>query len=130
MPQNNQDSLDHDDIFLDPDDDEGLPNNQPAKAGGQTGRLGRAKVPFVRVSLPWILDQSLFSAKARLFLLLLHESRWGQRRVHLTGAMAARVGLSKRTKNNNVRQLECEGWVLVERSGKAACDVTVVVDRT
>jgi hypothetical protein len=94
----------------------------------ETGRSKHLKVPFVMVPVPWISDQSLFPARARLLLLLLYESRWGRREVHLTSAMGAKVGLSRWAKNRHARQLECDGLVRIERSGNAALVITMIID--
>src|SRR5215469_9104305 len=81
----------------------------------QRARMRQICDPFVRVKLSWITDPGLFTARGRLFLWLLHQSRWGQHEVRVTAARAAEIGISARNQSRHVRQLEGDGRVRVNR---------------
>jgi DNA-binding MarR family transcriptional regulator len=73
---------------------------------------------YVRVPLQWLTDPSkghVFEPEARLFLLVLYRSHWGQKGVQLTDAVAAEVGVAGSTKRQALNRLERKGWVRVER---------------
>lgn len=95
--------------------------------GVRTSRLPRMTVKFLRIPLLWIADERLFSPNSRLFLLLLHESRWGQRQVILTTAKAAMAKVSSRHKLRCLRQLEEAGLVRIDQVGHASAIVTVLL---
>jgi hypothetical protein len=103
--------------------------DEPKPAKARTARLHRTSIPFVRVPVHWIADDRLFNARSRVLLLLLHESRWGQRKVELTSALAWKAGVGRRDKTRCVSYLEKAGLIRVERVGRAAFVITVVVDR-
>jgi hypothetical protein len=96
-------------------------------------KLPRTRMPhlrdrFVRVKEAWIEDRSLFTAKGRLFLQLLHESRWGQREVRVTATGAAKIGITHRHQSRYVRELERDGRVSVDRTWPRTLTVTVLVE--
>ena len=102
---------------------------EPKPPKARTGRLQRASIPFVRVPVSWIADDRLFNARARILLLLLHESRWGQRKVELTSALARKAGVGRRDKTRCVGYLERAGLIRVEQAGRAASVISVMMDR-
>lgn len=101
----------------------------PKSPKARTGRLQGASIPFVRVPVHWIADDGLFNARSRILLLLLHESRWGQRKVELTSALARKAGVGRRDKIRCVGYLERAGLIQVEQAGRAASVITVMMDR-
>ena len=106
------------------------PPQPPAKP--RTARLRRLPVWFVRVPVSWFdgSDPRPFpfvGERGRLFLFLLHLSRWGQRPVTLTSAVAAPIGQSRQTRSRYLRQLEAEGWVHVVRDGHKTAVVRPIV---
>jgi hypothetical protein len=84
-------------------------------------RMPRMVEPFARVPLSWLLDPQKgadLSAKLRLHLFLLIETREGRRPVTLTNALAARIGISRQEKAICLRQLEKDGSLSVVRNGR------------
>lgn len=72
----------------------------------------------MRFPMQWLLKpvkKHVLGTEARLFLLVLYRSHWGQRGVKLTDAVAAEVGVASSTKRVAVSQLERKGWIRVER---------------
>jgi hypothetical protein len=93
-------------------------------------RLPLLSSKFVRVPLSWLAERHAggpFDAKARIFLLVLLHSFWGQKGVKLTNEMAAGIGVSPSRKTRCLARLEESGWVRVERSGRQAPTVWPVV---
>ena len=108
---------------LDPDEDEN--EQQPPLRRSSAERLGRLSVPFVRVPVSWFDGSDprpypLIGERGRLFLLLLHLSRWGKRSVALTSAVAAQIGQSRKERSRHLKRLETEGWVNITRQGRKA----------
>jgi hypothetical protein len=90
------------------------------------GKLRRITVPFVRVPLAWIADERFrLEPRSRVLLWLLHRSRWGQRKVEFTAADAEKLGMSRWTKNRQIRQLEATGTIRAERLGRRSPAITV-----
>lgn len=90
----------------------------------------RLPAPFVRIPTSWFTTDprpSPFGQRERLFLLLLHLSRWGQRRVVLTTAVAEQIGLSRNARWRQLERLESDGWVRIERHGGKAVAVHPIV---
>jgi hypothetical protein len=101
-----------------------------ARARGETPARARQlqplSDPYVRVPLQWLVSpcrDHVFAPEARLFLLLLYRSHWGQRGVKLTDAVAAEVGIPGKTKRDALRRLERKGWVRVERQERLEAPV-------
>jgi hypothetical protein len=136
MPRNQYEDLEHATV-LDENggDDETVlvvkrRKRQTAKEPEGKGRLGRLPGLFVRVPLSWITGSPRacpFGERDRLFLYLLLRSRFGQRGVKLTSAWAAEVNVSPWARKRHLRWLEAEGWVRVERKGRAAPVVWPIV---
>ena len=132
MPRNQYDELERTAV-LDADEDEQEPaclaDGKRLKRPG-AGRMRPLSTSFVRVPLRWFTDDPRpcpFGQRERLFLLLLHLSRWGQRPVTLTSAVAQQIGLSRTERWRYLEQLEVGGWVHVERDGRKAvvvCPIT------
>jgi hypothetical protein len=92
--------------------------------------LCRLPAPFVRVPVFWFTTDPRpcpFGQRERLFLLLLHLSRWGQRPVTLTSAVAKEIGLSRQRRLQILKQLEAEGWIRVTRNGRRALVVCPII---
>jgi hypothetical protein len=125
MPDKPDDSpFDPNDVFLDPDDEDQIPPNRanraPERLENQGGRLQLPRLPglYARVPLQWLTNpcrEDVFEPEARLFLYLLLRSRWGQRGVHLTNAVATEIRISALVKRRALGRLERKGWVRVER---------------
>jgi hypothetical protein len=93
-------------------------------------RLRRLTEPFVQVPLSWFTTDPRpcpFGQRERLLLLLLHLSRWGQRPVTLTSAVAQQIGLSRKERRRHLAQLEADGWVRVTRNGHKALVVCPII---
>ena len=104
------------------------PEPAPKAVGAKTGKLRKLPDPFVRVRVAWLTEPGLFGPKERLFLWLLHASRWGQRKVKLTADKTAEIGITSGHQSRYVRELERGGWVSVEQPRpRAALIVTVLV---
>jgi hypothetical protein len=110
----------------DPLDD--LPNDTlPPKS--KTSRLSRSPVPFVRVPISAVSDERFgIEPRTRLWLLLLHESRWGKREVELTAMLAAKAGLSRWTKSRLAHDLERRGLIRIKRNGHNSALKIAVID--
>ncbi len=104
---------------------------QPKRHG--TERMRRLPLPFVRVPVSWFTSDDdprpcpFDGPRGRLFLLLLHLSRWGQRPVVLTTTVAEQIGLSRAVRWKHLRQLERDRWVAIERDGNKAVVVRPIV---
>jgi hypothetical protein len=93
-------------------------------------RLRRHPSLFVRVPISWLTKpprEQPFQPRDRLFLYLLFRSHWGQRPVVVTGAFAAEVGISRQSKTQILYGLERTGWIRIERRGRQAPIVRVMV---
>ena len=104
-----------------------LPLQQPQR---RPERLLRLPASFVRVPVSWLTTDPRpcpFGQRERLFLLLLHLSRWGQRPVTLTSADAQQIGLSRKERRRHLAQLEADGWVRVTRNGHKALVVCPII---
>jgi hypothetical protein len=116
------------DVFLSPDDEP--PNRKPKRGRRRVARLQPLPGIFVRVPLQWLCNpcrEHIFKPEGRLFLYLLHHSRWGQRGVMLTSAAAAEIGLSRYAMYRAIEQLERKGWVRVIRRPGCALEVWPIV---
>jgi hypothetical protein len=92
-------------------------------------RLGRLPTAFVRVPVSWFTTDHRpcpFGPQERLFLLLLHLSRWGQKPVTLTSAVTRQIGLSRQQRLQILKRLEAEGWVRITRRGRRALIVNLI----
>ena len=101
---------------------------QPKRRG--VARPARLSAPFVRVPVSWFTTDPRpcpFGQRERLFLLLLHLSRWGQRPVTLTTAVVKEIGLSRAERWRHLRRLEAERWITIERDGNKSVVVHPVV---
>jgi hypothetical protein len=94
-------------------------------------RLRRLPAMFVRVPVSWFTTDPRpcpFGQRERLFLLLLHLSRWGQRPATLTSSATKQIGLSRQRRLQILEQLEAEGWIRAARDGRRAlvvCPITI-----
>jgi hypothetical protein len=114
--------------LLIPEPPEAQAPSQPPRRGPE--RLRRLPAPFVRVPVSWFTigpRACPFGQRERLFLLLLHLSRWGQRPVALTSAVAQQIGLSRKERRRQLAQLEADGWVRVMRNGHKALVVCPII---
>jgi hypothetical protein len=96
---------------------------QPQQPQRDPERLRPLPMMFVRVPVSWFTTDprpTPFGQRGRLFLLLLHLSRWGQRPVALTSSIAQQIGLSGKERRRHLAQLEADGWVRVTRNGHKA----------
>jgi hypothetical protein len=105
-------------------------SSQPTKRRG-VGRLRHLPEPFVRVPVSWFTTDPrpypFEGPRGRLFLLILHLSRWGQRPVALTEAVTSQVGVTRKNKSKLLRRLEGDRWIVVERDGNKAVVVRPIV---
>lgn len=95
-------------------------------------RLRRLPVWFVRIPVSWFNGSDprpypFEGERGRLFLFLLHLSRWGQRPVTLTSAVTAQLGQSRWDRSRHLKRLEADGWVHVVREGHKAMVVRPIV---
>ena len=119
MSRSQYEDLERQTLDDEPDNVEATPANKPAKPE----RLKRLPVAFGRVPIAWLSDgpwPSPFDAQGRLLIYLLYRSRWGQRGVKLTNAVAAELGMTPRTKQRCLLRLEQAGRVRVERTDHGA----------
>ena len=122
---------------LDPDEDEDAAEQKQSTGRKRVSRLPNLPGHFVRIPIAWLRSRrpatrgrprrSLFDSPTRLFLFVLYKSHWGQKGVPLTSALAAEIGMSRRTKNRSLEVLERTGRVRVERKGRAAAIVWPIV---
>ena len=79
---------------------------------------------FVRLPVSWFIGRDrpgpFGDPCSRLFLLILHLSRWGRLSIPLTDAVVSQVGISRQNKWKLLRRLEKDGWIVVERDGNKA----------
>jgi hypothetical protein len=134
MPRNEYDELERAAV-LEADEDKQEPS---CSADGKhlkrsaAERLHRLPTAFVRVPVSWFTTDPRacpFGQRERLFLLLLHLSRWGQRPVTLTSAVAKPIGLSRQHRLQVLNQLEADGWVQITHHGRrtlVVCPITIV----
>lgn len=106
------------------------PPQQPAKCP-PAGRMRPLREPFVRVPVRWFtIDPRPYpfeGPRGRLFFLILHLSRWGQRPVALTENITRQIGVSRQNKWKLLRRLEKDRWIVVERDGNKAVAVRPLV---
>ena len=95
------------------------------KSRGQ--RLPRAGKPFIRTPAEWITNRA-FDDRIRLLWLLIHAAREGIRTepIALTGAFAAKAGVSRYNKNRCLRHWQKAGLIDVDWRNGAAPYVTVL----
>jgi hypothetical protein len=101
------------------------PVQSPQRAPGGK-RMARIPPGWVRVCVPWFTTAERpcpFGQRERLFLLLLHMSRFGARPVNLTSAATEGIGLSRKERWRYLQQFEADGWVRVERDGLKSATV-------
>ena len=117
--------------FVELDEDD--PLAEPATRSAVRHRpqpLKRLPTHFARVPLLWFTKpprKHLFGPRQRLFLLLVYRSHFGQRGVRLTNALAAEIGISRRSKHKCLQRLEDDGWIRVERDGQQVPTVWPIV---
>ena len=94
-------------------------------------RLRRLPEPFVRVPVSWFTTDPrpypFEGPRGRLFLLILHLSRWGRKSVTLTESITHQIGVSRQNKWKLLRQLERDRWIVIERDGNKAVAVRPIV---
>jgi hypothetical protein len=93
-------------------------------------RIPRQVEAFVMVPISAFTRESVrdvFGPRERLYLLLLHLSRRGQKPVKLTTAAVESIGLSSAGRKRCLNQLEAARRIVVERDGNRAAVVRVVV---
>lgn len=131
MPRNQYEDLERQ--ILDPDDDEDEGEQEQARPVERANRqMRRLPVWFVRVPVSWFDGSDprpypFDGERGRLFLFLLHLSRWGQRPVTLTSAVTAQLGQPRWNKSRHLKRLEADGWVHVARDGHKAVVVRPIV---
>jgi hypothetical protein len=94
-------------------------------------RMRRLPESFVRVPVSWFTTDPrpypFEGPRGRLFLLILHLSRWGTRPVVLTDTITRQVYVSRQNKWKLLRRLEKDRWIVVERDGNKAAIVRPIV---
>jgi hypothetical protein len=92
----------------------------------RTQRLPRAGKPFIRTPAEWITNRA-FDDRIRLLWLLIREAREGIRTepIAVTGAFAAKAGISPYNKNRCLRHWQEAGLIGVHWRNGAAPYVTV-----
>jgi hypothetical protein len=89
--------------------------------------MERSRERFARVLAKHLADRRAdrtFHARARLYCLLMIESREGRRPVRLTNAMADGIGLTRFQKLRHLQRLEEDGLVVIARDRNATPIVT------
>jgi hypothetical protein len=110
-----------DDLFLPDDYQAPAASAEDTKRRQRVARLRSLPDPYVRVPLLWFTRPGkghVFEPEARLFLLVVYRSHWGQRGVKLTDAVAAEAGVPGSTKRHALKRLKSKGWVRVEPQGR------------
>jgi hypothetical protein len=115
-----------------PDTPESQNSQQQRPKRPSAEHMRRLPMLFVRVPVSWFTGDDprpcpFEGPRGRLFLLLLHLSRWGQRPVILTTTVAEQIGLSRAVRWKHLRQLERDRWVAIERNGNKAVVVRPIV---
>jgi DNA-binding transcriptional ArsR family regulator len=133
MPRNQYDELEHATVLDDNEDAQEQVRPADTKRARHPGaeRMRPLPTTFVRVPVSWFTDDprpyAFVGQRGRLLFLLLHLSRWGQRPVILTSAVAERIGLSRSETWRHLARLEADGWVRVVRDGQKAVTVHPVI---
>ena len=90
----------------------------------------RLRVAFTMTPMWWLMEPMLgFSPLSRLLLLLVHESRWGCRKIKLTSALLKKARIEPRHRSRYTRQLEVGGYIHTSQKGQQAMVVTVLAQR-
>jgi len=103
----------------------------PRPTKRRVGRIPRLNENYVRVPASWFTGgprQSPFDQRGRLFLLLLHLSRFGARPVVLTSSVVKQLGITRQRRLQIIEQLEADGWVQITRDGRRALAVCPIVN--
>lgn len=115
-----------------PDDDDPLdyvpspPPNKPVP------HMQRANELFARVRLSWLTDRRwdcVFTPRARLFLLLIIESREGRRPVRLTNELARSISLKREAKHRHLREMELTGLITISRNSERSVPIISLIGR-
>jgi hypothetical protein len=107
------------DAFPGPDDEP--PTRKRKKRPERARRMQPLPGAFVRVPIQWLTRPGrphAFDPEARLFLHVLYRSRWGQRGVVVTDAVATEIGVPARIKRRMLRRLAGKGWIRIERRSR------------
>src|SRR4051812_27109637 len=118
MPFDNE-SLEN--VILDETDGETLSQKSAKKSNKR--KMPRLPPGYVRVPVSWFMTYQRpcpFGQRERLFLWLLHETRFGTRSVTLTSNVIKNVELSRQERWRYLKQFEADGWVCIERDNKKA----------
>ena len=133
MARNQYDELEHATVLDEDEDEQVQAHPTDTKRAERRGaeRMRPLPIRFVRVPVSWFTDDprpyAFVGQRGRLLFLLLHLSRWGQRPVTLTSAVAEQIGLSRSEKWRHLARLEADGWVRVVRDGQKAVTVHPVI---